>query len=580
MLETFCLRSTSNQPALRIGLLLDSYIQPAWIVQILEHIRASDFARIEFIILNEAAQKPFGSGGRVPLPVRAIRVLRDPLKRKRLLYSWYLKWDQKTFKPSNDPFRRVDCTELLSGFDRIAVRPVTKGFTHRFTPEDLKLVQGRNLDVMLRFGFNILRGDILKAARYGVWSYHHGDNDYYRGGPAHFWEIYEKHPISGVLLQVLSEELDGGQVLCKAHLPTQQGLSLGLNRMKPYWTGSFFVIRKLHELHQYGWEHVAARFVPNRPVEGRTKIYRSPVNSEMVRFIGPRLTRKAFNRLTRRDGLLHWRIAIRADPARFWSPGKALDMTGFRWLEPPKGHFWADPFLHEHQGKTWMFFEDFLYAEDRGVISCLEILPGGKVSDARRVLERPYHLSFPFVFEHESEIYMIPETGEKKTVELYRAKQFPVEWEFQKTLFEGAIALDTILWKEQDLFWFFVTLVQPLQAGPQLFLFYADSLTGKWMYHPSNPISMDIRRARGAGSIFVENGKRIRPSQDGSLGYGYACHLNEILRLTPDEYEEHTVEAILPTWLPGLLGTHTYNRSRCVEAVDGKIRVPRSAHLG
>jgi hypothetical protein len=254
-------------------------------------------------------------------------------------------------------------------------------------------------------------------------------------------------------------------------------------------------------------------------------------------------------------------------------------MDGFHWIESPRGHFYAYPFVWEHAGRTWVFFEDFLYGEDRGVISCAELTGGGTLGEVRRVLDRPYHLSFPHVMGCGTDIYMIPETGTKGTVELYRAVQFPFEWKLEKVLFEGANPLDTVVWYEDGLFWFFVTLVDTPDAGPQLFLFYAESLTGKWNYHPANPISMDVRRSRGAGTIFCIRGKRIRPSQDGSIAYGYACHLNEILRLTTKEYEERTVAEILPTWSPGLLGTHTYNRTGTVEVVDGRIRVPRSVHL-
>jgi hypothetical protein len=165
------------------------------------------------------------------------------------------------------------------------VVPIAKGFTHRFSPHDLELVGEQKFDVILRFGFNILRGEILNVPRYGIWSYHHGDNAYCRGGPAYFWEIYERHPLSGVILQVLSEELDAGLVLCKANLETQQGVSISRNRVQPYWTASFFVIRKLHQLHQYGWEHVVEQSSRAQLVPGRKKLYRTPTNQQMMWFL-------------------------------------------------------------------------------------------------------------------------------------------------------------------------------------------------------------------------------------------------------------------------------------------------------
>lgn len=38
------------------------------------------------------------------------------------------------------------------------------------------------------------------------------------------------------------------------------------------------------------------------------------------------------------------------------------------------------------------------------------------------VLEEPYHLSFPWVFEEDGHIYMLPETGATNTIRLYEAR--------------------------------------------------------------------------------------------------------------------------------------------------------------
>ena len=151
------------------------------------------------------------------------------------------------------------------------MKPIVKGFVHRFPPEVVEEVRRRDLDVILRFGFNILRGDILSACRYGIWSYHHGDNEFYRGGPAHLWEMVEGQPLSGVILQVLSEDLDAGFVLCKALFPTRSYVSLARNRFGPYWGTVHFVIWKLFELHRYGWDFLKSRAVPPAPYRGKEK---------------------------------------------------------------------------------------------------------------------------------------------------------------------------------------------------------------------------------------------------------------------------------------------------------------------
>src|SRR5262249_24509512 len=135
---------------------------------------------------------------------------------------------------------------------RIPVRPLKTRFVDRFSPEDVASIRAHDLDVVLRFGFNIIKGDILSTARFGVWSYHHDDNDQYRGGPAQFWEIYEGNRVSGVILQVLTEKLDGGRVIYRSYGATASNLWLSQNRMLTYLKASSFVQRCLRHLYRHG----------------------------------------------------------------------------------------------------------------------------------------------------------------------------------------------------------------------------------------------------------------------------------------------------------------------------------------
>ena len=217
-----------------------------------------------------------------------------------------------------------------------------------------------------------------------------------------------------------------------------------------------------------------------------------------------------------------------------------------------------------------LLFEDYSYAADKAVIRSAEVSADGRLSEPKTVLDPGYHLSYPFVFEHDGEVYMIPETGANNSVELYRADSFPMSWRLEKILFSKAKAVDTTLWIENGVYWFFVTVTDPAEAGPQLFLFFADSLTGEWNYHPDNPICTDVRYARGGGGIFCQEGRRIRPSQDHSRGYGSALHFREIVELTRCSYREKTVGSVFPDFEKGMCGTHTYNYSGNIEVVDGK----------
>ena len=573
MVSSLYRQSESGSPPLRIGLLLDSAELPSCFAEVVDHILQSNFAHLELLVFNAEEQKKAAE----PPPKRSllrkvIDLLRNSQRRQMLLFGLYQRWDRRNIVPSEDPHALVDCSARLKHVESISVTPIRKRFVHRFPVDVIERIREKRLDVLIRFGFNILRGEILTASKYGVWSYHHGDGDYYRGGPAHFWEVYESNPISGVMLQVLTEELDAGKVLCKGLFATYPGISRARNCVQPYWGASTFVIQKLRELHQHGWDHIERTAVRSAPYLGKKSIYTAPSNSEMLRWLGPMLVRKSLRRLVRRPIIKHWRLAVRSGARLNANSGSAPDLGGFRWIESPKGRFYADPFMIEEGGKTWVFFEDFDYATQRGRISCAEVEKGG-IANPVPVLERPYHLSYPCVFRTADAMYMIPETGSNGTIELYRCVHFPDRWKAEKELFKGQ-AVDTTVWMDDGLYWFFVTLQELRGFGTQLWLFYASALTGEWKTHPANPISTDVRTSRGAGAIFRDNGKLFRPSQDCSKHYGYSITFNEIVVLDRYQYQEKPCTTINPLWARGLVGTHTYSHVGQVEIIDGCVPLP------
>jgi hypothetical protein len=402
---------------------------------------------------------------------------------------------------------------------------------------------------------------------------HHGDNDFYRGGPALFWELYEGSPLSGVLLQVLTEELDGGLVLCKSLFATQQTISLSQNRYVPYWGSTDLVIRKLNELHQFGWEYVRERCVPPAPYHGKRQIYRTPTNSEMLRWLGPAILKKATSHASRhKKTVQHWRIGVRVNGNQPLGSGAVGNLQEFRWIEAPKGHFWADPFAIEVNGKNWAYFEDYSYKESLGRIACAEIAPDGTLISPIPCIEHPHrHYSYPCVCRCGADLFMVPESANSNSIDLYRCEEFPSRWKCEATLLEGKF-VDTTIWQQDGLWWLMTTSAEPDSRAGCLLLFYAESLAGGWKFHPANPISTDIRNNRGAGQVFRAGDKWIRPSQSGCPSYGYSFSLNEIGELSPQRYAERHLAAIEP-W-DGLCGVHTYNHIGQIELIDGATMTP------
>jgi len=548
------LNSTSRAPHLRIGVLLDGSMLPAYQAEALEYIASSNFARLDLAVFNAGA----------PLPTDETNTG---------LFARYMAWDAKRISESPDPLAEVDCARYFKDVESLPVTPIADNGFHRFPDDAVARIREKKLDVLVKFGFKDLRGDILHAARYGVWSYHHGDPDQYRGGPPYFWEVYEDNLLSCAALERLAESSDENQVLYKGFFATIQGSSRARNRVQPYWGSTTFLIQKLHQLHESGWASIEAEIPPHN--QGQNKRHTVPTDAQMLPWLSKILLHACVQRaryLIVGEELPHWMLGVKTGNN---SPGKRtpLDLSGFRWIQTPRGHFYADPFVIEHDGKPWVFFEDLPYSTQKGIIVCAEINADSKLSQTIPVLEKPYHLSYPCIFRDHGELYMVPETVADETVQLYRCQRFPDVWEQVKVLLR-APAVDTTVWIENGLYWFFVTLQESRGGGLQLWLFYSHSLTGELIRHPRNPISTDIRFSRGAGAIFREDGKLLRPSQDCSGSYGRLIVFNEITALNEREYSERPGVVLDTHGVPNMIGTHSYGRVNDVVVVDGCVPTP------
>jgi len=551
---------------LRIGLLLDSFSTSAWIAKIVDDIQNSDFARVEMVIMNTPPEEQ---------SVSISRRLRNYWKGG--LYFRYEKADYKRHKTDPDSRNPCDLTATLREVPLLPVKPIRKGFTDRFSEEDVSRVRAANLDVIFRFGFRIIRGEILQTARFGVWSFHHDDNQEYRGGPPLFWEIQQRNPVSGTILQILTDSLDGGRVIYRGHSSTNFS-SLYLNRNPIYWKTAEYAMRRLRDLHTQGGEYIQSLDTYNEKLIYDRGIYKTPDTLQMTAF----LARQQYRRVSvgvssrLRGGQFQWFLAIRAR-----LPDRNFDNpSGYRIVRPPNDRFYADPFLVTTNGKTFLFFEDFRYKEGRAVISCSEIDSAGNFGDPVEVLRRPYHLSYPFLFEHQGDMYMVPESKANRTVELYRAEEFPGRWRLEAVLLKDVFAVDATIHQADGRFWMFTGLSNGRYSNSdELGLFYADSLFGPWHPHPRNPVVSDVRRSRPAGALFRENGMLIRPSQDCASAYGYALRFSELLVLNDREYRERPLAYLGPEWTKGNLGTHTYTRTDDFEAIDGKFaaKIPEMA---
>jgi hypothetical protein len=277
-------------------------------------------------------------------------------------------------------------------------------------------------------------------------------------------------------------------------------------------------------------------------------------------------------RLAGRLGEKQWFIAYR----RIGGEAPAGDPARLTMITPPAGRFYADPFLFRHDGRRFIFFEDYDASCRRAAIRYVEIDAGGRHRTPGMALTQDCHLSYPFVFEEGDAVYMVPETAGRRTVELYRATRFPDEWTLDRVLLRDVAATDATLLRHEGRLWLFVAIaVDGGRPIDELFLFSSDSLRGEWEPHPMNPVVSDVRCARPAGRVFLQDGQLIRPAQDCSRSYGWRLVFNRVEALSPSDYRERPVGAIEPVLDSGNLRTHSYDSDGVYEVLDGFRLRPR-----
>ncbi len=538
---------TSSRKPLRVGFLIDNLKVPAWVACIVGQVQASDCAEIAAIVVNRTHDAP----------------LRDRLAFSGLLFSAFCLLDRMVFRASNNPFRRIDIATEVPAAETFAVAPRTSGSTDWFGEADLARIRRLELDVLLCFGCRTLRGGILDAARYGVWSYCHGADETGQGESGLFWDMYRGKSVSTVELRIDGPSPRGRQVIYQSVgnlIPWSYAKNVYYHY---YYKSTSFVPRRLKLLAEQGFPAIEKLSGDGEcPAQGRI-----PTNREMLGF------------LPRHAALLAGKAARRCFWAEQWflvvNPGPRLAPSASsqqaKIHRAPPGQFWADPFPVVVDGQVWVFFENYSFGSKKAVISCAPVSADGALGDVSTALECSYHLSYPFILEHQGDLYMVPDTWAEKRVELWRCRKFPDDWVMERVLLDGLMMSDPTIHPQDGKLWLFGTVSEAREwANDELHLYMADALDGVWRPHPANPVVSDSRRARPAGRLFFRDGHLIRPAQDCSKNYGWAVVLNRVDELSEGAYTETPIGRIDGSYLPGNRGTHTLNYAGGLEFLDGR----------
>ena len=237
-------------------------------------------------------------------------------------------------------------------------------------------------------------------------------------------------------------------------------------------------------------------------------------------------------------------------------------------IENPIGSYLADPFVISVNNIDYCFVEDYSYEKEIGKISCYKISESGYES-LGTAIEEDFHLSFPYVFKFEENLYMCPETAQINEIRIYKCLVFPNQWALERTLMKEVSAADSVIFPFQSN-WFLLTNICSSHMGDrssELHLFSASTpLSNQWLKCDSNPIVFDAQKARNGG-FFLIDGKPYRVNQRHKKSkYGTGLAINSIEAIGEHFYSETEVLSIEPTFFKNLSGAHHLhmNENFCV----------------
>ncbi len=423
-------------------------------------------------------------------------------------------------------------------------------FKYAFTSDSLAKVAGEGFDVLINLELGFLTGDILNTPKHGVWSFHHGNEEHYRGLPPAFWEIYNNDPVCGLVLQRLTEELDAGYILEKGFVPSHlRSYRRSLEML--FSVGHQWPAKICRQLLTTDFSTLQTKSTT------RAKVYRAPSNKQIIYFIAKLFGRNFKYLFTSFFFAERWRIGVIQKPLQYFVDHDTQDLDP-HWLPMAKKTiFMADPFGFESAEGSRIIFESFDYKTRLGTIGTTRFDPKTKKFDSSKIeISKPYHLSYPFVFKYLSKTYCLVETYTQNKLNYFQL-QADGSWLPYKEVLSEKLRNDNTLFEHEGLWYLFYTKGE-MGANLNLNIAYASSPFGPFTEHLLNPIKIDIRSARAAGALFYKDGLIYRPSQNSVLSYGSSISLHQILKLSPTEYRETFVNKIKPAahW-GGFQGLHT-----------------------
>lgn len=526
---------------LRVGIILDSEEVSFWIADLINEISQHKNIHLAVVVSHEN------------------RFKRNP----KTAYSLFRKIDHTLLPGKPNVLAKVK-PGLPKEVPLVKVIPINTETGISYSAEDLENIKRNEVDVLLHFSTENPTGEILTLCKYGVWGLQAGEGTSFNSNSVGFWEWYHQTPVTKISLWQLNNQPGKNECMASSLTKTEY-LSLSRNQTSVFSKGIDLLIGTLVRFTTSEYSKRNDAWL-NRAFESS-----NPGTWTSLFAVGKLLSRVVSKSITKVLFIEQWILFFSFSSPNF----PQLNFRNFKPLIPPKDRIWADPFVVSENDKHYLFIEELRTKTNKGHISCMVLNKNGEVENPTIIIDQPFHLSYPFIFQHEGTWFMVPESADNMTVDLYECLEFPFKWKFKKSLLTNVRAFDATLHFHDGKVWLFCTIQKRSgsSTNDDLHIFFAEHLLdAEWKPHAGNPVLSNPYSARPAGRIFEVNNSWYRPSQICVPRYGYGLSLNRITKLDESNYHEENINEILPDWRKNLLSTHTLNFVRDLTIIDGQIK--------
>jgi hypothetical protein len=393
-----------------------------------------------------------------------------------------------------------------------------------FIPDEV-LTNLKDIDVVIKFGMGLLADTEKITTEFGILSYHHGDPSKYRGRPAGFWECLNSERIMGVIVQQISNTLDGGAIKAIGYSRVEK-TSYRKTLSNVYETSIPLLLKAI--------ENCDSNIVISSELSRET--YRLPRNRVVTKLVFKQskslLQKLIYGAFVQKK----WSVA-QVDRILNLEDDTILDSKEMSRLPVPKGYIFSADAVGILNNRIYCELLD-----RKSGFGEIGIWDGANWEILETGIQG--HKSYPQIVSNDGKNYLFPEVSSTNSPVLIEidSSGFPTTNRVYLGNQQDSRHVDGTLFKINN-YWYLFSGNRE-KSHQQLDLYYSDNLFGEFYLHPKSPISLDPRNSRMAGPIFEYSGRIYRFSQDCSEKYGSRININRINQISISEYQENLVGSL------------------------------------